>query len=137
MARLTITAHRQATVHLQLTARHPPTFRLQPMARRLATTCQRIMAHHLITVRRHFHRAQFRMPFRRYGRRVICGGDAVREAVGGGGCAIRRSLRDLTAAMVRHLVQAITAPIEVIYLRSIRTAQKYERALQRICLVPV
>ena len=64
------------------------------------------------------------MPFLRYAQRVIFNGDAVPAAAGGGGCAIQRSLRqstmrDLTAvsliaAMVRHPVQAITAPIEMI-----------------------
>ena len=75
---------------LPLMACHPAITRQTTMARRPA-------ARHLITVRRYGRRAQFRMPFRREtsrcARRVIASGNAVPEAVGGGRCAIRRSLR--------------------------------------------
>lgn len=95
-ARLTSTMRRQATVHLPRMARCPS------MPRRLITI-------------RHGRHAQYRMPFRRCVRRAMSSGDAVPAAVHGGGSAIQRSLRDLTAAMVRHRVQPITVPIEVIW----------------------
>jgi hypothetical protein len=63
----------------------------------------------MITVRRHGRRASFRMLFLRYDRRVTFSGDVVPGAVDGGGCAIRRSTPDPTAAMV----PAITALIEL------------------------
>ena len=115
-----MSAHRP-TVRLLLMAHHPAIARPTTTARRQATVRlpfmvrQTTMARHLVTIRRHGRRAQFRMPLRRYARRAIFSGDAVPGAVGGAECAIRRCLRDLTAAMVRHPVPAITAPIEVIY----------------------
>lgn len=100
-------------------ARHPAIARLTSTVRRRATARlpimvrQTTMARHLITIRRYGRRAQFRMPLRRYALRAISSGDVVPGAADGAGSAIRRSLRDLIVAMVRHLVPAITAPIEV------------------------
>jgi hypothetical protein len=127
MTRVTTTARQRPTVRLPLIIHRPATVRATTMARRLSTvrhaamTRQTTMGRHLITVRRHARRTQFRMLFRPYAPHAICSGDApkvlpVPGPADGGGCAIRvaprRSTRDLTAAMVRHVVQAITVPIE-------------------------
>jgi hypothetical protein len=142
IARQTTTAGRRPTVLLPLMARHlaiarqtsmarhRPTIRL-PVTRRhqpTAMTGQTTMVRQLITVRLRGRRTQFRMPFRRAAtryapRRVTASGDVVPGAVGGGRCAIYRSLRQSTtrdpiavsliAATVRQLVQVITALIEM------------------------
>jgi len=118
MARNPAMARRRPTVRLLLMARNPamarrrPTVRLPLMVRQADMTRQTTMGRRPITVHRYARRILFRMPFRLYAPYAICSGDAVPGPVDGGGCAIRRSMRGLIAATVRHLVQAITVPIE-------------------------
>src|ERR1700730_11040184 len=124
MARVTTTARHRPTVRLPLIAHRPATVRASTMARHRPTvghaamTRQTTMGRHLVTVRHHARRTQFRMLFRPYAPHAICSGDApkvlpVPGPADGGGCAIlvapKRSMRDLTAAMVRHPVHAIMA----------------------------
>jgi hypothetical protein len=120
--------HLRPTVRLTLMARHPvparhpPIVRLtsmaghQPTVRHPATTHRTIMARHPITVLRDDRRTQFRLPLcrhaLRYARRVISSGYVAHGAAGGGEFVIRSAMRDPTAATLRHLVRAITAPIE-------------------------
>jgi hypothetical protein len=113
-------ARRMNTGLRQVTVRLPFMARQTPLARRL------------IMIRRHARRTQFRTPSRRSARRVIFSGDAVPVAVDGGGCAIRRSLPDRTAAMVRHPARPITDPIEGFRHSVIRSALKAMPA----CSVP-
>src|SRR5580704_16112027 len=117
-----IAHHRPATVRATTMARHRPTVSLPLIPRNPAMARQTTMARHLITVRRHARPTQFRMVLlHRYAPHAICSGDAPKASpvpgpVDGGGCAIgvaqRRSMQDLTAAMVRHPVHAISVPIE-------------------------
>ena len=122
MVRLLLMARNPAMARVTTMGRHRPTVSPPLIPRNPAMARQTTMARHLITVRRHARLTQFRMVLlHRYAPHAICSGDAPKASpvpgpVDGGGCAIgvaqKRSMLDLTAAMVRHPVHAITVPIE-------------------------